>query len=333
MVIYDPLTTRLDPATNRYVRDPFPNNVIPTERISPVSQAVLGFYPMPNLPGLPFTQAQNFFWVSPQPIDKNSYNVRLDYNLGPSRTLSARYIYEKIDWLFTNQLGTIADTDGRTIFIPRHNTFFHYTDALSPTFLIDAKVGFTYENEHWTVPASDFDVTSIGLPAQLERDRQQSPLGDGFPSFNIGDVGPMGRPDALGNPSTTGTASVAFTKVYVNHSLKFGYGHRVYRRNDWGTSNPAGSYTFNRGFSQGHDPLRSSATAGYGLASFLLGYPASASAGCAVAAEIPRCAPPVDPRPTRAFRRSCRMPGAAHRQTAALPRYRGRGASLWPAAS
>ncbi|MGH9340829.1 MAG: TonB-dependent receptor domain-containing protein [Acidobacteriota bacterium] len=280
IVIHDPLTTRPGPNNpSGFIRDPFPNNVIPTERINPVSRAVLEFYPMPNLPGLPVTGAQNFFWTSPQPIDKDSYNVRLDYNLGASRTFTGRYIYEKIDWAFTNQLGTIADTDGRNIFIPRHNTFFHYTDALSASFLMDAKAGFTYENEHWTVPAGDFDITSIGMPAELEATRQQSPLGDGFPSFSIGDIGSMGRADALGNPSTTGTASASFTKIYASHSLKFGYEHRVYRRNDWGTSNPAGRYSFNRGFTQGPDPLRSSAASGYGLASFLLGFPASASAG------------------------------------------------------
>lgn len=280
IVIYDPLTTRPDPEDpGRFIRDPFPNNVIPAERLSPVSRAVLEFFPMPNLPGLPITQAQNFFWTSPQPIDKDSFNARLDYNLGAARTLTGRYIYEKIDWRFTNQLGTIADTDSRNIFIPRHNLFLHYTDALSHTFLIDAKLGFIYENEHWTVPAADFDVTSIGLPAQLERDRQQSPVGDGFPAFSIGDVGSMGRPDALGNPSTTGTGSLALTKTYTKHNLKFGYEHRVYRRNDWGTSNPAGSYSFNRGFTQGPNPLQSSAAAGHGLASFLLGFPAGASAG------------------------------------------------------
>ncbi|HWB52596.1 MAG TPA: carboxypeptidase-like regulatory domain-containing protein, partial [Tepidisphaeraceae bacterium] len=48
--IYDPATTT--PAGNgRYSRTPFPGNVIPTSRISPIAQAIAGHYPQPNAPG------------------------------------------------------------------------------------------------------------------------------------------------------------------------------------------------------------------------------------------------------------------------------------------
>ena len=279
--IYDPLTTVSDPANpGRYIRTQFPNNVIPSTRISPVAQAVLKYYPLPNLAGLPVTGAQNYFSVSPQPIDKDSFNLRLDHHLSSSRVLSGRYLFEEIDWKFANIFGTIADTDGRNILIPRHNLSLHYTDALSSTLLVDAKAGFIYENEHWTVPGEGFDVTTLGMPQRFEANRQKG--GDGFPRFSITDASAFGRPDPAGNPSTTGTASVALTKAYRVHNLKFGYEHRVYRRNDYGTTNPSGTYSFTRGFTQGPDPLRASAAAGYGVASFLLGYPASGSAGWSI---------------------------------------------------
>ncbi|MPZ20273.1 MAG: hypothetical protein GEV06_20505 [Luteitalea sp.] len=278
IVIYDPLTTRPDPERpGNFIRDPFPRNVIPEDRLDPVAQAVLDFVPLPNVPGLPVTGAENFFASAGVPIDKHSINVRLDYNLTSSRRLSGRYIYEKIDWGFANFFDTIAGEDGRNILVPRHSPFLQYTDTLSPTFLIDAKVGFTYENEHWTVPAAGFDVTSIGMPVQFQNDRQKN--GDGFPRFSIADATTFGRPNAAGNPSTTGTASVALTKLFERHSLKFGYEHRVYRRNEQITSNPSGTYSFTRGFTQGPDPLQASVTAGYGVASFLVGLPASGSAG------------------------------------------------------
>ncbi len=274
IIIYDPLTTRPDPTRpGGYIRTAFQDNKIPTTRLNPVAQAVMKYIPLPNLPGLPNTGAENFFATSPQPVDKDSLNARLDYNLSASRTLAGRYIYEKIDWGFANYFNNIADVDGRNIFIPRHNLFLHYTDALSPSFLIDAKAGFTYENEHWTVPASNFDVTTIGMPQSFERNRQKK--GDGFPGFSISDMDSFGRPLVAGNPSTSGTASVALTKLYLKHSLKVGYEHRVYRRNNWNGS--SGSYSFTRAFTQGPNPLQASASAGYGVASFLLGYPASAS--------------------------------------------------------
>src|SRR5262249_20515245 len=63
--IYDPLTTRLcrdnidvrGACYSTYIRDPFPNNQIPAERISPIARAILALYPAPNGPGL----TQNYF--------------------------------------------------------------------------------------------------------------------------------------------------------------------------------------------------------------------------------------------------------------------------------
>src|SRR5262245_27111902 len=46
--IYDPATTRTDPATGLLVRDPFPGNRIPANRIDPIGQALLNLLPMPT---------------------------------------------------------------------------------------------------------------------------------------------------------------------------------------------------------------------------------------------------------------------------------------------
>lgn len=274
ITIYDPLTTVPDPAKpGSYIRTAFPDNRIPDSRINPVSKSVMRYIPLPNLPGLANTGAQNYFSTSPAPIDKNHVNLRLDYNLTPSRIIAVRYIWEKINWGFPNAYNNIAALDGRTIFIPRHNVSLHYTDALSSTFFVDARAGFSSENEHWTVPGGDFDVTSIGMPASFESNRQKNK--DGFPGFTVADMDTFGRPLAAGNPSATGTGSVAFTKAYQKHSIKFGYDHRLYRRNNWNGS--SGDYAFTRGFTQGPNPLVASASAGYGFASFLLGYPSSGS--------------------------------------------------------
>jgi len=52
--IYDPTTTRPDPSRpGAFLRDPFPGNLITSDRISPISKKLLEFYPAPNLnPGL-----------------------------------------------------------------------------------------------------------------------------------------------------------------------------------------------------------------------------------------------------------------------------------------
>jgi hypothetical protein len=62
VVIYDPLT--YDQAGTRQ-RDPFPGNIIPADRINPVSRNVIGLYPLPNFPGTGPAQLNNFVFVSP----------------------------------------------------------------------------------------------------------------------------------------------------------------------------------------------------------------------------------------------------------------------------
>src|SRR6185436_10339542 len=47
--IYDPRTARL--VNGVVVRDPFPGNIIPRDRMNPVAAAILGYYPSPNQPG------------------------------------------------------------------------------------------------------------------------------------------------------------------------------------------------------------------------------------------------------------------------------------------
>ena len=71
---------------------------------------------------------------------------------------------------------------------------------------------------------------------------------------------------------------MAISKVTARQTIKTGFEQRVYRRSDWGTSAGSGSYAFTRGFTQGPNPLVASSTAGYGVASFLLGLPSTGDA-------------------------------------------------------
>src|SRR4029453_2968791 len=52
VVIYDPRTTRPNPTGTGFVRDPFPGNIIPQDRISPISKSFQSFLPDPTNAGL-----------------------------------------------------------------------------------------------------------------------------------------------------------------------------------------------------------------------------------------------------------------------------------------
>jgi hypothetical protein len=88
--IYDPATTRLAPDGQRYVRDPFPGNQIPTNRFSQVANNYLSIRPqemVPNVPGA--GPRQNYFRDQGGQIEPwNKFSAKFDHNLTDSDRLS-----------------------------------------------------------------------------------------------------------------------------------------------------------------------------------------------------------------------------------------------------
>ncbi len=82
----------VDPANGQ----PFPGNVIPSDRISPAGQGMLNLYPLPN--ARPFGDTCNN-WVEAvvTPIDWDQANLRLDYDATNRTRLMLRYTRD--NWL------------------------------------------------------------------------------------------------------------------------------------------------------------------------------------------------------------------------------------------
>lgn len=101
--IFDPATTRyltkgyLDPVTGRvalttgYVRDPFPQNIVPLNRISTVASKLLALFPAPNtnLTGI----VNNYVSAPVLQQQSDSFDVRVDQNLSSVDELFARGSY------------------------------------------------------------------------------------------------------------------------------------------------------------------------------------------------------------------------------------------------
>ena len=283
ITIFDPLTTTADPnQPGAFIRQPFAGNVVPSNRVSKLSQEIFKLYPAGNLPGLPFTHAQNLYQVAKSPIDRYGAGLKGDYNITQNRRFALRYTRDSISpWRFPNFFQGVIDTDGRYILIPRNSATAQYTDSLSPTLLIEARAGLNTDGEKGYGPFSqdigkNFELTSLGFPPSFIDQRQHghyTPRG-AFPVFNISDLTNLGAgtPDQIRSGLVWDT-SVMVTRIVFRHTLKTGYDKRFSAFNSSGVGNS--TFNFNRGFTQGPDPTRASANAGYGVASFILGTPAS----------------------------------------------------------
>jgi len=276
ITIFDPNTTRANPAGG-FIRDAFPGNVIPANRIDPVGRNALTYYPQPNLPGALNTRAQNLFLQGPGPINRHAITAKGDWNISANRRISGRYTWDDLNWKFASVWNTPAEPDGRSVLIPRNSSSLNYNETITPTLLLEARTGFNREHENFFTPSEGFDIATLGFPAAF---KQQTYVGRGaatgrFPTFNVADAANFGAIASRGSPSHTTLTSAALTKITGAHTIKTGYEHRFYAVNDYGREFSVGTYSFNRGFTQGPNPVQAGANAGFGVASLLLGTPAS----------------------------------------------------------
>jgi hypothetical protein len=108
--------TIIDPLTGR----PFPNNVIPANRISPNGRALLNVYPLPT-PG--FLQGTaNWIGTQPRYSDLRKDTIKFDYVPSPKERISARFGYtpwtfndpfvalDRVQWAWSrpNKIGSIS---------------------------------------------------------------------------------------------------------------------------------------------------------------------------------------------------------------------------------
>ena len=276
IIIYDPLTTRPDPANpGRFTRDPFPNNQIPLNRISPIAARLMQYWPAPNtVPTNVNTQQNNFTASGTNISNANQIDSRVDHNFTSNWRAFVRFssLFKNPSRPF-NHYGNLAtpnnagpvDSTARSLSIDNAYT-------VDPTLIVTLRYGLNRRTAKRTPFSTGFDFTQLGFPASLKS------VADAleFPRFDINGVSSLGQENFndLVIAPTTHSFNTNVTKTLTQHTLKFGMDYRKLMLNFLQLSQPSGQYSFNQGWTQ-RDPNQASGTAGFGLASLLIGTPAS----------------------------------------------------------
>jgi len=265
--IFDPFTTRANPAGG-FLRDPLEGNLVPPSRFDPVAANVVKFYPLPNTPGDPITNTNNYSLSGSAALNLDQFDVRIDHHISSQQRFFARYshrlIQDRPPIYFPKDL---AIAEGRINQQDRvRGAVADYTHTLSPTAILTTRLGFSrtlfvYDNQ-----GLGFLPSTLGLPRDIDAavDRQM------FPAFGVSGYTGLGGNDHRWNAFMTYTALANLTKIHGPHTLKFGFEGRLTRVNVW-EARDAGSFSFSAGMTQGPNPNQASVTAGNGLASLLLG--------------------------------------------------------------
>ena len=266
--IFDPFTTRSTPSGSGFVRDQFAGNVIPRNRIDPVALQVLNYYPLPNQPGNPVTGAQNYFATGTAELNVDNFDVRVDEQLSDTQKFFMRYSYRKtFDAPATFFPADIAIAEGRVNQQNlAHNAVMDYSRTISNTTVMSARLGFARTLFIFDNQGLGFRPSSLGLPAEIDANVDRLM----FPRFGVSGMDTLGGNDHRYNAFMSYTAAASLTKVQGDHSFKVGFEGRMLRVNVW-EARSAGTFNFRANETQGPNPTSASSTAGFGLASFLVG--------------------------------------------------------------
>jgi carboxypeptidase family protein/TonB-dependent receptor-like protein len=278
IIIYDPLTTRPDPANpGRFTRDQISCNgilnVICPNRISAIARNLMQFWPLPNTtPINANTQQNNFTAVGTNINNSNQIDSRVDYNFSSNWRAFARFssLFKNENRPF-NHYGNLAtpnnagpvDSTARSLSVD--NVF-----TVNPTLFLNARYGLSRRTSKRTPFSAGFDFTQLGFPSTLKS------VADAleFPRFDVNGLSSLGQEtfNDLVIAPTTHSFNTNVTKLLSRHTFKFGMDYRKLMLNFLQLSQPSGQYSFQPLWTQ-RDPNQGSSTAGFGLASMLLGVP------------------------------------------------------------
>ncbi|MBC7926501.1 MAG: TonB-dependent receptor [Bryobacteraceae bacterium] len=278
--IYDPLTTcgRLGNApclrdasgAEIITRQPFPNNVIPTNRIDPAARVLSNLWGRANSPGSAFTAVNNFTANASVGGDNDQYNARVDHTFSDTNRAFFRYTFWKNLNLPIDPYRTNTCVDRCTETFNTNQAVFADTFQLSPSLIADLRLSYLRFHYDRTSLTAGYDLGSLGWPSSLNNQV-------------IFRVAPQPQVQGFnGVFSTNGTGSTiiarndvysfapSLTKIWGRHTLKFGGEFRRNTHNYYQQNNPSGNFTFDALLTSAN-PFAAAGT-GNGFASFLLGY-------------------------------------------------------------
>lgn len=263
--IYDPATSRPDPTNPAaIIRDPFPGNIIPTDRINPAAALIIKkYYPAPNLnvaagvlPNLQFNGSNS--------TASDQVGIRIDHRFRNNDTLFGRYNRSNLNLTTPQSLPGYLHTLGNFA----QTVSADYTHLFGAATILNLRYAYTQTNvTPIDEPSGPAFIDSIGFSDANPPQSNSIGLGPQL-SVSNGYSGVSQTAYHLG-PQHTSDYHVDLSKVIGTHTL--GIGGMIYHIDAYNDAEQYNVRFTQNATSQG--ALTSST--GLGPASLLLGLPDS----------------------------------------------------------
>ncbi|MEK7404119.1 MAG: TonB-dependent receptor [Acidobacteriota bacterium] len=279
--IYDPTTTKSNPAGG-FLRDPFPGNKIPANRLSPIALNLVKYMPDPNVPGALIRNLTTFN-TAPMKRVENAVETKIDHNFGTKNRLAltfskngtwfdAAYDKDRNDW---NNWGASLPYPLAGRRYTKVSEYYGQVYRLNDTHLITPTLINTFTLGYHRLTHPEHDVTAyskgqnwgekIGGPKN-NPGYNNAMIAVSFATDNFYSWDPTKDYDEYHNIYGF-DEDLAWVKG--SHSLKFGYNFQIIKLNRRFANEMAGRATFHR--LETARPTDNSGNSGSSFASFMLG--------------------------------------------------------------
>jgi hypothetical protein len=257
--IYDPATTRV--SGNATVREPFPGNQIPQNRLDRVATQLIRFWPLPNRPPANLAGGQNFSGNGATIAPNNVVFAKLDHAFSEKNHMYARYLrHTQPSWIRTVYTSQEAET---TQFVDGGETTYLFSDVhtFSSNLIMDARYYFGDRKGYLYAGGTGSKLAEeVGIPGV--------PSG-AFPEMNVAGIARLGNGSERAQfPIRQHQVINTWTYVRSNHVMKFGGEVRKSLNFESQSTGLSGIY----GFQTTGTGLPGNSQTGVGFASYMLGF-------------------------------------------------------------
>ena len=286
-VLYDPDTVAQN-SEGVYVRQPFMTNgeynVIPTNRLSPVAQAALKFFPAANLTGKSASE-NNYTLAGSVPGTDWHFDSREDADITPKWHSFLRFSMDSNKYSTFNDFQNAASNGGYggNGHGYTYSGSFNNTVTFSPKLLGEFRYGYSRQTSNRVPAGGTFDPSKLGFDSNyVSQAEKQLEI---FPHFGFGgsnngsftDLGPLGY-EGLQEDPLAQSINGSLVKIAGGHTLKFGGEFRNLRLNFYQYTYPSGTFSADDSWTRQYPATydgNSSTPTGYSIASLLLGLPSN----------------------------------------------------------
>ena len=247
VTIYDPVTTRPNPHYNpqqpvsptnlQYLRDSFPGNTIPKERMDPVALNTLPYFPLPNANVGPFLR-NNYFVNADEINSPNGIVLKIDHSQGQKHKMTFRAGSSSGLREAAPILSNIANPGAPPRLISSRELSFVETFNISPNLINQFSVSANYNSTVLAENTSQIDYASeLGL---------KGVQAGAFPRFDLSNYVSIGsQPGSLiHDQSVNYSFSENLSIRYKKHNLKLNFTPFWGQVNSYLPENPSGQFQF-----------------------------------------------------------------------------------------